>query len=105
MLALALPVFVAAGWPVVGWAACAGAWIVQRALHGLMLRRIAGGKDPKAAVGVLGASMMIRLWLVAGVILVVGLTTSKEAGLAAAILAAVLFQASLLSLFLDRTAR
>ena len=103
VLAFALPVFVAAGWPLAGYAACAGVWLLQRALHGLILRRLTGSKDPKAAVGLLGASMMIRIWLVAAVILVVGLTVSKDAGLAAAILAVILFQVNLMALMVEKT--
>lgn len=101
-LALALPLFIAAGWPLAGYGACAAVWVAQRALQGLILRRLTGSDDPKAAVGLLGASMMIRIWLLAGAILVVGLSAGKDAGLAAAILAVVLFQVHLMALMLEK---
>jgi hypothetical protein len=90
VLALALPIFVVADLPLAGYAAAGGAWVAQRALRGA-LARVAASASPGRATGILGASLLARLWVVALAILVVGLS-DREAGLAAAVLAVALFQ-------------
>jgi hypothetical protein len=90
ILALALPVFLIAGLPVLGWAGVAGAWVVQRGVQQLIEQRARASKDPGTVAGLMTASMIARGWIVAGTIFVVGLS-EREAGLAAAILAIVLF--------------
>ena len=93
LLALALPVFVVAGWPLLGYAVAAGAWLVARAVGLLAERRasrdLAGG-ERRHAMGVMAMAMLGRVWLVALAVLLVGLA-EREAGLAAALLAAALF--------------
>ena len=100
VLALALPLFLAAGWPLEGYAACGGAWLAQRGIQAALARR-AAGTDPRTSTAVLGASLLGRLWLVAAAILAVGLA-EREAGLAAAVLAVVLFQVQFTALMLTR---
>jgi hypothetical protein len=90
-LALALPVFLVAGFPLLGYAACAAAWLTQRAIQWLLTRRAAASGSARAVAGLLGVSLVGRVWLVAFAILGVGLA-EREAGLAAAVLAIVLFQ-------------
>jgi hypothetical protein len=95
LLALALPIFLIAGWPLLGYAAAAVAWIVQRVIAELLGRRAAASDDPKTVVGLTAGSMIGRGWLVAltifGAYLLAG---SKDAvGLAAAVLVVVLFTA------------
>jgi hypothetical protein len=90
LLALALPIFLVADLPLAGYAAAGGAWVAQRALRGA-LARVAAPASPGRATGILGASLLGRLWMVALAILAVGLT-DREAGLAAAVLAVALFQ-------------
>jgi hypothetical protein len=90
ILAIALPVFIAADLPLAGWAAVAGAWIAQRAIQAGINKRAAESDDPRTVAGLLTGSMIARGWLVAGSILVVGLS-EREAGLAGAILAITLF--------------
>jgi hypothetical protein len=94
LLALALPVFIAAGWPIVGYVVIACVWIAQ---HGIELwadraaaRAIERG-DRRAAMGWVGATTLARVWIIALAVLLVGLIDSKDAGLAAAVLAAILF--------------
>jgi putative exporter of polyketide antibiotics len=93
LLALALPAFVVAGWPLLGYAVAAGAWLVARAVGLLAERRasrdLAGG-ERRHAMGVMAMAMLGRVWLVALAVLLVGLA-EREAGLAAALLAAALF--------------
>ena len=89
---VALPVFVLASFPLLGWVAGAGIWFVQRGLQVLLERRAEASSDPRTVVGLLTASMIGRGWLVALTIFGVGLSDDK-AGLAAAVLVVVLFSA------------
>jgi hypothetical protein len=86
LLALALPVFLAAGFPLAGWAAGTAIYLVQWVVRELIARRAARSKDPRAVVGLLAASMVGRGMSAGIALLVVGLTTSRHAGLAAALL-------------------
>lgn len=90
VLALALPVFLVAELPLLGYAAAAAAWLVQRALRGALSRRAAASRDPKTVAGLQAGSMIGRGWLVALAIFGVGLA-QEEAGLAAAVLFLLVF--------------
>lgn len=85
MLVVALAVFLAAGFPLAGWATASGAWIFQRLVRALLTRRAERSSDPRTTVGLMAGSMIARGWLVAGIILGVGLT-DHHVGLAAAVL-------------------
>jgi hypothetical protein len=85
VLALALVIFAVAGLPLVGWLTGAGAWAVQRAINEYAIRRANKADDPRATVGILAGSMIARGWIVAGIIIAVGLGNNK-AGLSAAVL-------------------
>jgi len=93
VLALALPLFVLAGWPLLGYAVAAAAWIAQHAILAAADRfaadSLAGG-DRRRALGAIGAATLARVWLVATAILLVGLLGEREDGLAAALLSLVL---------------
>jgi hypothetical protein len=86
LLGLALAVFVAAGFPLEGWAAGAVAWVAQRAIAAYANRRAVAQSDPRRTVGIVTASMIGRGWLVALIILGVGLAFGDDAGLSAAVL-------------------
>lgn len=93
VLALALPLFVVADLPLVGYAALAGAWLAQHvvlALAEARSRRALAEGDRRLALAVLGGATLARLWLVTAVILLVGLLGEREDGLAAAVLGFVL---------------
>lgn len=94
VLALALPVFVLADLPLLGYVAAAVAWLTQRVLQVVAARgaarNLASG-ERRAAMGYTAAAVLGRVWLVALVVLVTGLVAEREDGLAAAVLAAVLF--------------
>ncbi len=90
VLALALPIFIAADLPLLGWLGAAGAWLAQRGVQALIEKRARASDDPRAVAGLMTGSMILRGWLVAGTIFVVGLS-EREAGLAAAILSISLF--------------
>lgn len=90
VLVLALPVFLAAGFPLLGYAAGAAAWLAQKVVRGLLERRAAASNDPRTVVGLTAGSMIGRGWLVALTIFGVGLA-DNDSGLAAAVLVIVLF--------------
>jgi hypothetical protein len=86
VLAVALPIFLAAGWPILGWATGAGAWIGQRLLRDFMAGRAKRSQDVREQVGYLAGSMIARGWLVSLLILGMGLLTDEDVGLSAALL-------------------
>jgi len=90
VLALALPVFLIAGWPMLGYAVGGGIWLVQRGLQEYFTRKAAHKSDVKTSVGILAGSIVGRGWLVALTIFAVGLS-NNDAGLAAAVLVIALF--------------
>jgi hypothetical protein len=90
VLLLALPIFVAAGLPMLGWLGAAGGWCLQRLVQVGIEKRARESDDPRTVAGLLTGSMIARGWIVAGSIFVVGLA-EREAGLAAAILSITLF--------------
>ena len=90
VLILALPIFIAAGLPLLGWAGAAVGWTLQRAIQYAIEQRARASDDPRTVAGLLTGSMIARGWIVAGSIFVVGLA-EREAGLSAAILSITLF--------------
>ena len=91
-LAMAAAVFAIAGFSMLGYAVCAAAWLAGRAMHLAAERRAASTLargNRTGALGTIAAATLARVWLVALAILLVGLA-EREAGLAAAVLAAVL---------------
>jgi hypothetical protein len=86
ILAIALPIFIAAGLPILGWVTGAGLYVGQRLLRAFAERKAQQADDPRTTVGLLAGSMIARGWIVAGAILVVGLTTDSETGLSSAVL-------------------
>jgi hypothetical protein len=104
LLALSLPVFVLAGWPLSGYAVAAGAWLAQRGIQLVASRRATGAQkrgDRRAALGILAGATLARVWLIALAVLLVGLA-EREAGLAAALLSAALFTVYLATQFVAR---
>ena len=98
LLALALPVFVVADLPMLGYAAAAVAWLAQHAVFVLAQRRAVEALrrgNRRTAVGSIAAATLGRVWLVTGTVLAVGLIADREDGLAAAVLSAALVTAHL----------
>jgi hypothetical protein len=95
-LAAALAVFLLGGFSMLGYAAAAAAWLAQRGIQAIAGRRaqreLAAGNRQKA-MGIVAATTLGRVWLMATVVLLVGLA-ERRAGLAAAVLLAVLFTIS-----------
>jgi hypothetical protein len=91
--ALALPVFLIAGWPLLGYAAAAAAWLAATGIELFSERRAASVMrrgDRRAALGTVAAATLGRVWLVTMAILLTGLLADREDGLAAAVLSLVL---------------
>jgi hypothetical protein len=96
VLAAALAVFVLGGLPLLGYAVAAGAWLAQRGIQVLAGRRTAtelAAGNRQRAMGIVAATTLGRVWLMATAVLLVGLA-EREAGLSAAILVLVLFTVS-----------
>ncbi|MCD6014909.1 MAG: hypothetical protein K0R88_993 [Solirubrobacterales bacterium] len=91
--------------PLLGYAAAAAAWLAQHAILAFAERRAAAALargDRRTALGLVGASTLGRVWLVALAILLVGLLGEREDGLAAAVLTLALVTVHLGSLALTK---
>ena len=82
VVALALPVFVAAGWPVRGWLLAATLWLAGQ-LFGLLLTRLPLGTGNLAAAGMRGIGTSSRALLI-GIPLVAVTIADERVGMAAA---------------------
>ncbi len=96
LLAVALAVFLLGGLPMLGYAVGAVAWLAQRGIQMIASKRsqaeLKAGNRQKA-MGIVAATTLGRVWLMATAVLLVGLA-EREAGLSAAILVLVLFTVS-----------
>jgi hypothetical protein len=94
LLVAALPVFLAADLPIVAFVVIVGVWVLQHAIEITADRSSARALEAgnrRAAMGWIGATTLARVWIIALAVLLVGVLDSKDAGLAAAVLAAILF--------------
>jgi hypothetical protein len=89
VILLALPVFVAAGWPLAGWALGAVLWVAAQAMT-LLLTRLRPGAGNLAASGVVGISMMFRAVAV-GVVVIAVAASDPELAIAAAVVYALAY--------------
>jgi hypothetical protein len=94
VVALALPVFAVAGWPLDGWALAAVLWVAAQAFA-LLLARLPSGADNLAAAGMRGIGTTSRALLV-GIPLVVATVADESVGIAAAAVYALAFTVELL---------
>lgn len=90
LLALALPLFLLADLPLLGWGAGAVAWLAQKGVQLALARKATASDDPRVVVGVTVGGTIARGWLIAIVIFAAG-SSQNSAGLAAAVLVVVLF--------------
>lgn len=102
-LAVALPVFIAGGLSLKGYAVGGGAWLVQKVIAMTLQRRADASRDPRTVVGLLMGGAIARGWLCAGAVLAVGLTDAR-AGLAATLLVLLLFTMYISIKFVERGA-
>jgi hypothetical protein len=89
VILLALPVFVAAGWPLAGWALGAVLWVAAQAMT-LLLTRLRPGAGNLAASGVVGISMMFRAVAV-GVVVIAVAASDPELAIAATVVYALAY--------------
>ncbi len=96
VLAAALAVFLLGGLPMLGYAVGAVSWLAQRGIQMLAAKRsqaeLKAGNRQKA-MGIVAATTLGRVWLMATAVLLVGLA-EREAGLSAAVMVLVLFTIS-----------
>ena len=102
LLAAALPVFVAADLSLFAWAGATGAWLLQRVTHAFFLSRAQASGNARSAFGLLSVSLLGRVWFLALVVLAIGLI-DRDAGLPAAVLTAVTFQAWFTAIVVSRS--
>ncbi|MGH8259887.1 MAG: hypothetical protein ACREUG_09370 [Steroidobacteraceae bacterium] len=93
VVVVALPVFVAAGWSLVGWGIAAGLWVVFQ-LVGLGLAQLALGVDNIRAASIVAFGRLLRG---GGLMIILIVIAAKDAhvGLPAAIVYALAFTAEL----------
>ncbi len=93
IIALALPIFVVAGWPMQGWLLAAVLWAASE-IFAALLTRLPSDPDNLDAAGMRGIGTTSRALLV-GVVLVIVTVSNETVGLAAALLYAIAFTAEL----------
>jgi hypothetical protein len=92
VIAVALPVFLIAGWRVTGWALGAVLWAGAEAL-GMVVQRLRARTGNLAAAGVAGYLMLFRA-IAIGVVLIAVAASDKWLGLAAALVYAAGYSAT-----------
>jgi len=90
VIALALPVFLIAGFPLLGWFGAAIGWCGQRLIQAGLESRASRTDDPKGFFRLMAGSLIGRSWFLVLVIFATGLI-ERRAGLAAALLALITF--------------
>lgn len=85
LVALAVPIGLAAGAKTVGFTAGAAAWIVLRFAQIAMDKQLVNVHDLRRRLGLGVAFSMLRVWLLGTVIIVCGLAVSRPDGLTAAL--------------------
>src|SRR6059058_2457154 len=91
LLAVALPVFLIAGLPFLGWVTGAGVWAMWRGIGAWTDRRAAASGDVRVVAGYEAGGMIARGWIMGLTLLAVGLAAGSDVGLSAAILDVILF--------------
>lgn len=93
VVALALPVFIAAGWPLRGWLLATTLWLAGQ-LFALLLARLPLDTGNLAAAGMRGIGTSFRAMAI-GIPLVVATVADERVGLAAALVYALAFTVEL----------
>ena len=91
ILALALPVFLIAGLPFLGWVTGAGVWLMWRGIGAWADHRAKASGDPRVVAGYEAGGMIARGWIMGLTLLAVGLSAGSDVGLSAAVLDVLLF--------------
>jgi hypothetical protein len=85
LLAIATPVALALGAPVLGFAIGVGAWVLQRALAHADRRWIRSAAQPRTQLGLNLFEAFGRIWLLAGAIVIAGVAGGRADGLTCAL--------------------
>jgi hypothetical protein len=99
VLGLALPVFIAADLPLLGWGAATFAWLVSKGIEVYAARRAAASGDRRVAMGARAATLIGRLYTVGLTVLAAGII-DREAGLTAGVLSVLVFTVYFATLFI-----
>jgi hypothetical protein len=96
ILAIALPIFVVAGFPLVGWLTGTLVWLAWRGIGVWTDRKAAqiGSDNPGRLAGVAAGSLIGRGWMMGIALIVVGLATDRATGLSACLLCVLAFTAA-----------
>jgi hypothetical protein len=97
-LAIGLPVFIAAGLPLLGYAAATVGWLGARFFSAWVERRALAKGNRRAMLGARAAGLISRLYMVTIAVFIAGLINHK-AGAAGGLLAAAVFTFYFVSLF------
>jgi hypothetical protein len=103
LLWLSVPLALVLGAPQLGVLLAAGVWTVQRVVALVVDRKAIARETARAAIGLNMATMFVRLWLVVCTIVVAGVGSSREDGVAAASVLLVVFTISLAATLLLRS--
>lgn len=90
LIAIALPVFLIADLPLLGWLGAAIGWCGQRAIQFALEAKASQTEDPKGFFRLMAGSLIGRSWFLVISIFTVGLI-EREAGLTAAVLSVIVF--------------
>jgi hypothetical protein len=93
VIVIALPIFVAAGWPLAGWTIAAVLWAAGELLT-VLLTRLRLGADNLAASSVVGIGMTFRAVAIGAVLIAVAASDTRL-GLSAALLYAIAYTVEL----------
>jgi hypothetical protein len=94
LLALALPVFLVAGLPLLGYATALVIWLMWRTIGAYAERKARATDDLGRMAAITTGSMIGRGWLMGLTLIAVGLSAGDDVGLSAAVLCVVLFTVS-----------
>lgn len=94
LLALALPVFLVAGLPLLGYATALVIWLMWRTIGVYAERKARATDDLGRMAAITTGSMIGRGWLMGLTLITVGLSAGDDVGLSAAVLCVVLFTVS-----------
>lgn len=94
LLALALPVFLLAGLPLLGYATGLVIWLMWRTIGAYAERKAVETTDVGRMAAITTGSMIGRGWLMGLTLIAVGLSAGDDVGLSAALLCVLLFTTS-----------
>ena len=94
LLALALPVFLVADLPLLGYATALVIWLMWRTIGAYAERKARATSDLARMAAITTGSMIGRGWLLGLILIAAGLSAGDDVGLSAAVLCVVLFTVS-----------